>query len=215
MKDEWKKFLLILGVFLAAYYIPFGQERVQGAILEALAMLQEYAREHVLFCLVPAFFIAGGISVFISQASVMKYFGAQANKALSYGVASVSGAILAVCSCTVLPLFAGIYKRRLPELVRVVDLCSGLYEEIDGIDGVIFSREHQGCFSMADLFHVGSVVNQQFNNRYLTIFDRITQRCIIVVEFVDIVDFDKSFYAIDITVLNKVANWLRSCVREA
>jgi uncharacterized membrane protein YraQ (UPF0718 family) len=74
-------------------------------------MLQNYAQKHVLFCLVPAFFIAGGISVFVSQASVMKYFGAQANKVLSYGVASVSGAILAVCSCTVLPLFAGIYKR--------------------------------------------------------------------------------------------------------
>jgi hypothetical protein len=74
-------------------------------------MLQDYARKHVLFCLVPAFFIAGGISVFISQVSVMRYFGAQANKLLAYGVASTSGAILAVCSCTVLPLFAGIYKR--------------------------------------------------------------------------------------------------------
>jgi len=111
MKTEWKKFLLIAGVFLAAYYAPFGNARVQGAILEAFEMLQEYARKHVLFCLVPAFFIAGGISVFISQASVMKYFGAQARKILSYSVASVSGAILAVCSCTVLPLFAGIYKR--------------------------------------------------------------------------------------------------------
>ena len=111
MKTEWKKALLIVGAFLAAYYIPFGHSRVQGAILEAFGMLQEYAREHVLFCLIPAFFIAGGISVFVSQASVIKYFGAQARKILSYGVASVSGAILAVCSCTVLPLFAGIYKR--------------------------------------------------------------------------------------------------------
>ncbi len=111
MKSEWKKLVLIAGVFLAAYYIPFGHPRVQGAILEAFHMLQDYAQKHVLFCLVPAFFIAGGISVFVSQASVMKYFGAQANKVLSYGVASVSGAILAVCSCTVLPLFAGIYKR--------------------------------------------------------------------------------------------------------
>lgn len=74
-------------------------------------MLQEYAREHVLACLVPAFFIAGAIAVFISQASVLKYFGAQAHKALAYSVASVSGGILAVCSCTVLPLFAGIYSR--------------------------------------------------------------------------------------------------------
>jgi hypothetical protein len=74
-------------------------------------MLQEYAREHVLTCLIPAFFIAGAIAVFVSQASVLKYFGAQASKILSYSVASVSGSILAVCSCTVLPLFAGIYTR--------------------------------------------------------------------------------------------------------
>ncbi|MBN1406094.1 MAG: permease, partial [Candidatus Omnitrophica bacterium] len=82
-----------------------------NAIFEALALVKWYAREHVLLCLVPAFFIAGAISVFVSQASVMKYFGAKANKFLSYGVASVSGTILAVCSCTVLPLFAGIYQR--------------------------------------------------------------------------------------------------------
>ncbi len=74
-------------------------------------MLQEYAREHVLTCLIPAFFIAGAIAVFVSQASVLKYFGAAANKILSYSVASVSGTVLAVCSCTVLPLFAGIYTR--------------------------------------------------------------------------------------------------------
>ncbi|UCD06729.1 MAG: permease [candidate division WOR-3 bacterium] len=74
-------------------------------------MLQEYAREHVLFCLVPAFFIAGAISIFISKEAVIKYFGARANKILAYGVASISGSILAVCSCTVLPMFAGIYTR--------------------------------------------------------------------------------------------------------
>jgi uncharacterized membrane protein YraQ (UPF0718 family) len=73
--------------------------------------LVEYLSAHVLTCLVPAFFIAGAIAVFISQASVLKYFGPQAKKVLSYGVASVSGTILAVCSCTVLPLFGGIYKR--------------------------------------------------------------------------------------------------------
>jgi uncharacterized membrane protein YraQ (UPF0718 family) len=73
--------------------------------------LLEYLSAHVLTCLVPAFFIAGAIAVFVSQASVMKYFGAKANKILSYGVASVSGGILAVCSCTILPLFAGIHKR--------------------------------------------------------------------------------------------------------
>ena len=69
-----------------------------------------YAREHVIFCLMPAFFIAGGIGVFVSQAAVMKYLGPRANKALAYGVASVSGTVLAVCSCTVLPLFAGIWR---------------------------------------------------------------------------------------------------------
>jgi uncharacterized membrane protein YraQ (UPF0718 family) len=110
MKDR-EKLLLIVSAFLAAYFIPFESVRVRGAALEAFLMLQEYARAHVLTCLVPAFFIAGAISVFISQASVMKYLGPQANKFLAYSVASVSGTILAVCSCTVLPLFAGIYTR--------------------------------------------------------------------------------------------------------
>ncbi|MFZ5517448.1 MAG: permease [Candidatus Zhuqueibacterota bacterium] len=110
MKDR-TKLTIIITTFLAAYFIPFSKTNVQKALLEALFMLQDYAREHVLFCLVPAFFIAGAISVFVNQAAVLKYFGAQANKILSYSVASISGTILAVCSCTVLPLFAGIYKR--------------------------------------------------------------------------------------------------------
>ena len=108
---EWKKFLYILAAFLACFYLPVENLRFTNAIFEALALVKWYAREHVLLCLVPAFFIAGAISVFVSQASVMKYFGAKANKFLSYSVASVSGTILAVCSCTVLPLFSGIYKR--------------------------------------------------------------------------------------------------------
>ncbi len=108
---EWKKFLYITAIFLACFYLPIENVRFNNAIFEALALVKWYAREHVLLCLVPAFFIAGAISVFVSQASVMKYFGAKANKFLSYSVASVSGTILAVCSCTVLPLFAGIYKR--------------------------------------------------------------------------------------------------------
>ena len=106
-----KKFLYILIFFLAFYFFPEGSQRISGAVNEALAMTHEYARQHVLLCLVPAFFIAGAISVFISQQSVMKYLGANAKKAVAYSVASVSGTILAVCSCTVLPLFAGIYKR--------------------------------------------------------------------------------------------------------
>jgi hypothetical protein len=108
---EWKKFLYIVAAFLACFYLPIENLRFTNAIFEALALVKWYAREHVLLCLVPAFFIAGAISVFVSQASVMKYFGAKANKLLSYSVASVSGTILAVCSCTVLPLFSGIYKR--------------------------------------------------------------------------------------------------------
>src|SRR4030065_275 len=109
MKDRYKV-LIVLGVFVAAYFIPFGDERVKKAILEAFYMIQDYAQRHVLLCLVPAFFIAGAITVFVSQASVMKYLGPLANKFLAYSVASVSGTVLAVCSCTVLPLFAGIYK---------------------------------------------------------------------------------------------------------
>jgi uncharacterized membrane protein YraQ (UPF0718 family) len=109
MKDRYK-FLIVVGIFAAAYFIPFGDERVKKAILEAFYMIQDYAQKHVLLCLVPAFFIAGAITVFVSQASVMKYLGPLANKFLAYSVASVSGTILAVCSCTVLPLFAGIYR---------------------------------------------------------------------------------------------------------
>ena len=110
MKD-WQKFILILGVFLAAYFVPFTHPRVEASLLEAFHMLQEYAREHVLFCLVPAFFIAGAIANFVSQEAVIKYFGGGAAKWLSYTVASVSGSVLAVCSCTVLPLFAGIWQK--------------------------------------------------------------------------------------------------------
>ncbi len=105
------KFLLIVIVFLFFYFFPFENISLPGPLMESLMMLQEYAREHVLLCLIPAFFIAGAISNFISQGAVLKYLGANASKVLSYGVASVSGAVLAVCSCTVLPLFGGIYKR--------------------------------------------------------------------------------------------------------
>lgn len=108
---EWKKFLYIVAIFLGFFYLPIENLRFTSAIFEALALVKWYARQHVILCLVPAFFIAGAISVFVSQASVMKYFGAKANKILSYSIASVSGTVLAVCSCTVLPLFSGIYKR--------------------------------------------------------------------------------------------------------
>jgi len=95
---------------LLCFYLPVGVGRFDNAVSEALSLTKWYAREHVLLCLVPAFFIAGAIGVFVSQGSVMKYLGPKANKVLAYGVASVSGTILAVCSCTVLPLFAGIYR---------------------------------------------------------------------------------------------------------
>ena len=108
---ERTKLLIILLTFASAYFIPWSNETIRQSGLEAFMMLREYAREHVLTCLIPAFFIAGAIAVFVSHASVLKYFGAKARKILSYSVASVSGTVLAVCSCTVLPLFAGIYTR--------------------------------------------------------------------------------------------------------
>ncbi len=110
LKGEWKKAAVIIAIFIGCFYLPVGYTRFNNAVVESLELVKWYSREHVLLCLVPAFFIAGAISVFISQSSVMKYLGAKANKVLAYGVASVSGTILAVCSCTVLPLFAGIYK---------------------------------------------------------------------------------------------------------
>ena len=108
-KKEYKALLWIIGAFLLLYYLPIGTRRFDNAVLEAFHLVKWYAREHVLLCLVPAFFIAGAIGVFVSQEAVMKYLGPQSNKFLAYGVASVSGTILAVCSCTVLPLFSGIY----------------------------------------------------------------------------------------------------------
>jgi uncharacterized membrane protein YraQ (UPF0718 family) len=108
---ERTKLLLVILIFAACYYVPWNHPTIRQSGLEAFMMLREYAREHVLACLIPAFFIAGAIAVFVSQAAVLKYFGATAKKMLSYSVASVSGSVLAVCSCTVLPLFAGIYTR--------------------------------------------------------------------------------------------------------
>ena len=111
MNKELKILLGLLAAFFGLYFLPMEHLRFQGALLEALHLAKWYAREHVLLCLVPAFFIAGAIGVFVSQNAVMTYFGPRAPKWLSYSVASVSGTILAVCSCTVLPLFGGIYLR--------------------------------------------------------------------------------------------------------
>jgi len=108
---EWKPATALLSVFALFYFFPAASTRVNEAVSESLALTRWYAREHVLLCLVPAFFIAGAIAAFVSQGAVMKYLGSTAHQVLAYTVASVSGTILAVCSCTVLPLFAGIYKR--------------------------------------------------------------------------------------------------------
>ena len=108
---ERTKLLLILLVFAACWWLPVHSERFLAAVTESLGLVRWYAREHVLLCLVPAFFIAGAISVFVSQGAVMRYLGPKASKWIAYPVAAASGTILAVCSCTVLPLFASIHKR--------------------------------------------------------------------------------------------------------
>ena len=112
---EWKKEIKILfwmvAIFLFAYFLPLYSDRFREAIMAMLDLTKWYAQEHVILCLLPAFFIAGVIAVFISQGAVLKYFGAQAKKWVSYTIASVSGTILAVCSCTILPLFSSIHKR--------------------------------------------------------------------------------------------------------
>ncbi len=110
---NWKRELIFIlsgvAVFLLFYFLP-GGERFVSAVQQGVYLLHDYARQHVLFCLIPAFFIAGAIEVFVSDQSVMRYLGPKAPKPVAYGVAAVSGTILAVCSCTILPLFAGIYK---------------------------------------------------------------------------------------------------------
>ncbi|HQO08731.1 MAG TPA: permease [Clostridiales bacterium] len=110
-KSEWKILVTMFAVFFASFFLPVETERFQGAVIESFYMLKEYAQLHVVYCLLPALFIAGAISVFVSQAAVMKYLGANAKRITAYSVAAVSGTILAVCSCTILPLFSGIYKR--------------------------------------------------------------------------------------------------------
>jgi len=109
-KKELKIFTLLAVCFAGIYWLPVGQVRFDNAITEALELTKWYAREHVVLCLLPAFWIAGAIGAFVSKASVMKYLGPKAPKPVAYGVGSVSGCILAVCSCTILPLFAGIYR---------------------------------------------------------------------------------------------------------
>lgn len=103
--------LFLLVGFLLIYFLPVDSERFSNAWLEGIRLTNWYAREHVILCLLPAFAIAGAMAVYISQGSVMRYLGPKASKPIALSVASVSGTLLAVCSCTVLPLFGGIYKR--------------------------------------------------------------------------------------------------------
>ena len=110
MSKQLKTLLALILVLVACAYIPIGNPRFDSAILQGFSLVKSYAQKHVLLCLVPAFFIAGALSVFVSHASVMKYLGPFASRKIAYSVAAVSGTILAVCSCTVLPLFAGIYR---------------------------------------------------------------------------------------------------------
>jgi hypothetical protein len=110
MKRELKILAAMVAIFVAAYFLPLSNPKIQEAIQEAFRLLQWYARNHTLACVVPALFIAGAIITFLSQSSVIRYLGPKANPVLAYGVASVAGCVLAVCSCSVLPMFAGIYK---------------------------------------------------------------------------------------------------------
>lgn len=109
LRTQWRPLFWLAVAFGAAWHLPVGQARFDHALGEALQLVRWYAREHVIFCLLPAFWIAGAIGTFLSQNSVMRYLGPAAPKPVAYGVAAVSGTVLAVCSCTVLPLFAGIY----------------------------------------------------------------------------------------------------------
>jgi uncharacterized membrane protein YraQ (UPF0718 family) len=111
VRSDARRIAIVLAVFLVFYFVPIENGRLSGAVIEALLLVRWYVREHVLLGLLPAFFIAGAIAAFVSKASVMRYLGAHASKFMSYAVASVSGSVLAVCSCTILPLFAGIYSR--------------------------------------------------------------------------------------------------------
>lgn len=109
-RKEWVKLAALAGLFLAVYLLPIGSEPVERAVGEGLRLTQWYAREHVILCLLPAFLIAGAIAAFVDKAAILKYLGPKASKPAAYGVGATSGCVLAVCSCTVLPLFAGIYR---------------------------------------------------------------------------------------------------------
>jgi uncharacterized membrane protein YraQ (UPF0718 family) len=124
-KKELKILFWIVAIFAALFFLPVTGETFTTAVVAALDLAKWYAQEHVIMCLLPAFFIAGAIAVFLNQSAILKYFGANANKWLSYTVASISGGLLAVCSCTILPLFSSIYKRGAGIGPAIVFLFSG------------------------------------------------------------------------------------------
>ncbi|MCK2183565.1 permease [Halomonas getboli] len=109
--DQLRWIAAVVGVFLLIYFLPAGAERFDNAVLEGVRLTHWYAQEHVILCLLPAFLIAGAMAAYLSQGAVMRYLGPSAPKPVAFGMASVSGMLLAVCSCTVLPLFGGIYRR--------------------------------------------------------------------------------------------------------
>jgi uncharacterized protein len=124
-KREWKLLAWMIGIFAVFYFVPYGAKWFNDSVVSGVNLLNDYAKEHVLTCLIPALFIAGAIGVFIKKDKVLKYMGADAKKHVAYLIASVSGAILAVCSCTILPLFAGIRKRGAGLGPAIVFLFSG------------------------------------------------------------------------------------------
>lgn len=109
-RAELRRFGVFVAAFAVCFFLPVDEGRFQAAVGESLHLVHDYAREHVILCLLPALWIAGAVGVFVSSDSVLAYLGPTARPAVAYGVASISGAILAVCSCTVLPLFSGIYR---------------------------------------------------------------------------------------------------------
>ena len=106
-----RRLLYLLAAFALVFFYPLQTEMGSGALLEGFLLLQDYVREHTLTCLIPALFIAGAVAAFVSQAAIIKYFAGGIPAWISYSVASVSGTLLAVCSCTVLPLFSSIFRR--------------------------------------------------------------------------------------------------------
>lgn len=137
---EGKVLSFMITAFLLIYFLPAGTERFDNAVLEAFRLTNWYAREHVILCLLPAFLIAGAMAAYLSQDAVMRYLGPDASKPVAFSVASVSGTLLAVCSCTVLPLFGGILMMPNLKRVSVPLLFITLLKLIQSKDGDVLMR---------------------------------------------------------------------------